>query len=77
MDNYSADTLDAGPYYMDAQETMMSVKGDWKRPCCTTRQEQDLRERYARTDMTRAQFDRAYNKLEKQGLIQRNGRILK
>ena len=51
----------------------MSVKGDWPRPHSTTRQEQDLRERYARTDMTRAQFDRAFKKLKKQGLIQRNG----
>jgi len=54
----------------------MSVKGDWKRPCCTTKEEQDLRERYARTDMTRAQFDAEYKRLIKCGLIRRNGRVI-
>lgn len=54
----------------------MSVKGDWPRPCCTTKEEQDLRDKYARGKMTFIQYERAYRKLMKQGLIKRNGRTL-
>ena len=52
-------------------------KGSKRRPCCTTRKERDLREKYARGKMTFLQYERAYRKLMKQGLIQRNGRVLK
>lgn len=55
----------------------MSTKGDWPRPCCTTREERDLRDKYAWGKMTFTQYERAYRKLMKQGLIQRNGRTLK
>ena len=51
-------------------------KGSWKRPCCTTKEEQDLRDRYARGKITLEQFERAYRRLMRQGLIKRNGKIL-
>ena len=51
-------------------------KGSWKRPCATTREEQSLRDRYSRRLITFVQYERAYRKLMKQGLIKRNGRIL-
>lgn len=55
----------------------MSVKGDWPRPYSTTKEERDLRRKYATTKMTFDQYEREYKKLMRQGLIQRNGRILK
>jgi len=51
-------------------------KGDTYRPHSTTREEQDLRERYARTDMTRAEFDVEFEKLKRQGLVKRNGKVI-
>lgn len=54
----------------------MSVKGYWKRPCCTTKEEQDLRDRFSRGKITFDQYARAYRKLMKQGLIKRNGKTL-
>lgn len=55
----------------------MSVKGDWPRKCSTTREEKELRETYARTRMTRAQFEDAFTLLKEKGLIKRNGRVIK
>jgi hypothetical protein len=55
----------------------MSVKGSWKRPYSTTKEERDLRRRYATTKMSFNRFEREYNKLMKRGLIRRNGRVLK
>lgn len=55
----------------------MSTKGDWYRPHSTTREEQNLRYKYATTKMTFNQFKREYKKLMKQGLIKRSGRIIK
>ena len=55
----------------------MGTKGDWRRPCCTTREEQNLRDKYANGGMTFAEFETKYNILLKQGLIKRNGRIVK
>lgn len=52
-------------------------KGDKRRPYSTTREERELRNRYATTKMTFDQFEQAYRKLMKQGLIKRNGRTLK
>lgn len=52
-------------------------KGDRYRAHTTTREEQDLRDKYAYGDMTFKQYERAYRKLMRQGLIKRNGRILK
>lgn len=52
-------------------------KGHWKRPRSTTREEQDLRDRYAEGKMTFIQYEKAYRKLLEQGLIKRSGRILK
>ena len=51
-------------------------KGSKRRPCATTREEQNLRDRYARGKMTFLQYERAYKKLLKQGLIKRNGRVV-
>ncbi len=55
----------------------MSIKGSWRRPSSTTKEEQDLRDRYARGMMTFLQYEQAYRKLMKQGLIKRNGKVLK
>jgi len=52
-------------------------KGDRYRVSSTTREEQNLRDKYAHGDMTFKQYERAYRKLMKQDLIQRNGRVLK
>jgi len=52
-------------------------KGSKRRPCCTTREEQDLRDRYAWGKMTFLQYECKYKKLLKQGLIKRNGRALR
>ena len=51
----------------------MSVKEDWPRPYSTTKEERDLRDKYATTKMTFDQYERKYKKLLKQGLIKRNG----
>lgn len=51
-------------------------KGSKRRPDQTTCEERDLRDRYATTKMTFDQFERAYRKLMKQGLIKRNGRAV-
>ena len=55
----------------------MSIKGDWRRPCCTGREEQDLRDRYARGKLTFVQYEKEYKELMKQGLIKRNGKVIK
>lgn len=52
-------------------------KGDKRRPDQTTREEQNLRDRYARGKITFDQYEKAYRKLMKQGLIKRSGRTLK
>lgn len=56
---------------------MWAGKGDKPRPSSTTREEQDLRDRYARGRITFNQYEKEYRKLKKQGLIKRNGRVLK
>jgi len=67
--------LDAGSHPVDPQEIVMG-KGDRRRPDQTTRKEQDLRDKYAHGDMTFKQYERAYRKLMRQGLIQRNGKVI-
>jgi uncharacterized membrane protein len=52
-------------------------KGSKRRPCQTTREEQNLRDLYAHGDITFAQYEAKYRTLMKRGLIRRNGRILK
>lgn len=52
-------------------------KGDKRRPDQTTKEEQNLRDKYAHGDMTFKQYERAYRKLMRQGLIQRNGKVIK
>ena len=51
-------------------------KGSKYRPRSTTREEQDLRYRYATTKMTFNQFEIEWDKLKKQGLIKRDGRVI-
>ena len=52
-------------------------KGSRYRPHSTTPEERELRRKYATTKMTFDQFEKAYRKLMKQGLIKRNERVLK
>lgn len=47
------------------------------RRCSTTREERELRDLLMREKITLATFNRRYKKLEKQGLIQRNGKVMK
>ena len=55
----------------------MGVKGSWRRPCYTTREEQNLRDLYASGRITFEQYEAKYKKLMEQGLIQRSGRVIK
>lgn len=55
-------------------------KGSNRRPCATTREEEDLRDRYAwqrPRPMSFDQFEAAYKELKRRGLIKRNGRVIK
>ena len=52
-------------------------KGSHYRPHTTTREEQDLRNRYATTRMTFKEFEAAYRKLMRQGKIKRSGRVVR
>lgn len=51
-------------------------KGDKRRPYSTTKEERDLRRKYATTKMAFDQFEREYKKLMRQGLIKRNGKVI-
>jgi len=51
-------------------------KGSKPRPCATTREEYDLRCKYAAGKMSFAEFERRYKKLLKAGKIKRNGRVI-
>jgi len=51
-------------------------KGSKRRPDQTTKEERALRERYAEGGMSFIQYERAYRKLVKQGLVKRNGRVI-
>ena len=73
--NHITNTLDAGSYDVDSQETVMG-KGDKRRPDQTTPEERDLRRKYATTKMTFDQFEIEYNKLMRQGKIKRSGRVV-
>ena len=55
----------------------MSVKGTWPRPFTTTREERDLRKDLMCGEITRAEYNKQYERLKNQGLIQRNGRVMK
>lgn len=52
-------------------------KGSKRRPCCITREEQDLRDKYAHGDLTFVQYEKKYKALMDRGLIQRSGRVIK
>lgn len=54
-------------------------KGSNRRPSMITKQEEELRWRYATQKprpMTFDQFEAAYKELKERGLIQRNGRVI-
>jgi hypothetical protein len=55
----------------------MGTKGDWPRPCQTTREEQDLRQLYMETDMTLEEFETEFEKLKQKGLIKRSGKVIR
>lgn len=52
-------------------------KGSKKRPSAITREESELRWKLASGNITFKQFEEKYKKLKKQGLIQRNGKVIK
>jgi hypothetical protein len=52
-------------------------KGSKRRPESTTREEQELRWKYADRLITFDEFERQYKKLLKAGKIKRNGRVIK
>lgn len=54
---------------------MMCGKGDKRRPRSISREEEDLRYKYAYGDMTFEQFERRYRELVKEGKIVRSGRV--
>lgn len=54
----------------------MSVKGTWPRPFMTTREERDLRKELMYGDITEAEYNKQYKRLQKRGLIKRNGRVV-
>lgn len=51
-------------------------KGYQRRPLCTGREENDLRENLRRGKITREQFDVGFETLKEQGLIMRDGRVI-
>lgn len=55
----------------------MAGKGDLLRPNSTTREERQLRDGYMNGNLDLHTFHRRYQKLMEQGLIQRNGRVIK
>lgn len=65
-----------GPGFLFRKEEMMG-KGDTYRPSSTTREEYDLRCKYAAGEMSFEEFERRYKELLKAGKIKRNGRIIK
>ncbi|KKL52153.1 hypothetical protein LCGC14_2288320 [marine sediment metagenome] len=52
-------------------------KGDKRRLDQTTKEEQNLRDRYARHKITFIQYEKEYRELMKQGLIKRSGKVIK
>lgn len=54
----------------------MSVKGTWPRPFTNTREERDLRKELMYGEIDLAEYDKQYERLQKRGLIKRNGRVV-
>ena len=52
-------------------------KGSKRRPSFTTREEQDLRNKYAESRIIFDEFEKQYKKLMREGKIKRNGRVVK
>ena len=51
-------------------------KGDWPRPFTSTREERELRKELMYGEITEAEYNRRYKRLQKRGLIKRNGRVV-
>ena len=47
-----------------------------RRPCCTGREEQNLRDLYAFGKIKFVEYERRYKELKRQGLIKRDGRVV-
>jgi DNA-binding Lrp family transcriptional regulator len=54
----------------------MSVKGTWPRPFANTREERELRKELMYGEITEEEFNKRYKRLQKRGLIKRNGRVV-
>lgn len=52
-------------------------KGSKPRPRSVTREEEDLRWRFAKGQISLAAFGREYAELKRRGLVQRSGRIIR
>jgi len=52
-------------------------KGDTRRLCCTTKEEEDIRWQLKEGKISFATYTRRYNLLKKKGLIQRSGIIIR
>jgi len=55
----------------------MGIKGSWRRPRQITQEEESLRWMLIDGQISLATYKRRFAKLKRQGLIQRNGRVLK
>lgn len=55
----------------------MGIKGSWRRPRSTTRQEEELRDDLYRGRITERTFTVRFNKLRRKGLIKRDGVVVK
>ncbi len=54
----------------------MSVKGHWRRPCCTGKEEADLRAALLAGDITKLRFNKKFKMLLLTGGIIRDGRVI-
>ena len=52
-------------------------KGDDRRPCQTSREEEELRYSLARGEISRKEYDRKYKELLKEGKITRSGKVIR
>ena len=56
---------------------MAAKINEFQKPYTTTREEQNLRWKYANGGMTFAQYEKKYKQLLKAGKIKRSGRVVK
>jgi len=55
----------------------MGIKGSWRRPRSTTREEADLRDAYMNGRIGYPTYKKRFAKLKRAGLIKRSGVVLK